>query len=210
MIPALGKRGDILHHRRRSKSRLRCYPNSKAIGRTTTTWIRTKMNPRRKKKKKKISLCFYSSSRSRDDDDVNNAMTRTTARVLGRCRRDAMLRSCVCVYICMYIRAREFLLLKRTPHAFFTAQIFFSDFCGTARAFLGANSPFGRIFEIVFFCFFSSIQKSCVFMFYIYIARSGKTKYTARRHTLAVREAFEETTLSLSLSLSLSLFSWSA
>ena len=187
MIPALGKRGDILHHRRRSKSRLRCYPNSKAIGRTTTTWIRTKMNPRRKKKKKKISLCFYSSSRSRDDDDVNNAITRTTARVLGRCRRDAMLRSCVCVYICMCIRAREFLLLKRTPHAFFTRRIFFSDFCGTARAFLGANSPFGRIFEIVFFCFFSSIQKSCVFMFHIHREKWENEIYRASSHACGTR-----------------------
>lgn len=135
ILPALfGKRSNILHHRRRSKSRsLRCYhPNSKAIVRRTTTWIRT-MNPRRKKKMK--SLCFYSPSRSRDDeDDANTAITTTTTahRVVGRCQsRDvAMLRSYrkACVYA--YIHgAREF-LLKKKGHTPFP----FSDFLIGAHA----------------------------------------------------------------------------
>ena len=56
--------------------------------------------------------------------------------------------------------------------------------------------------RICFSPFFGSFWKVCFVC--VCIAREvGKRKYTARRRALAVREAFEETVLSLSLSLSL-------
>ena len=113
----------------------------------------------------------------------------------------------------------EFLLKRKGVCPFF-----FSDFFSRHTPFLPqkiSQISLYWAFVVDFFCFFSSrsihhhtslgvcifapfflvVWKGCVIIFE---KRSGKAKYTAHRRTLAVGEAFEETTFSLSLSLSLS------